>query len=143
MMTNGGSYAQVSMMHPKNTRFCANCDVELDNNAAFCTNCGARIDKNVEFSPNRDVRQARQIGSVSEKSTAAAVILTALIPPLGYWYIGRLKRGIIVALMGFVVGILTSGVGGIVFYTLAIYDVYKLVKNEPALFDSLNRWNLG
>jgi hypothetical protein len=45
--------------------------------------------------------------------------------------------------MALILGALTAGIAGFIILAIAIYDAYKLARNEPAPFDILNRWNLG
>ena len=83
------------------------------------------------------------VQKVSGKNPIVAAILTLLFIPLGYFYIGRLKRGIVVTIIAIVLGALTFGICGFVALVVAIYDAYKLAINEPAPLDILNKWNLG
>jgi hypothetical protein len=126
----GKTPTQPTSIEPaRSTKFSPECGIELNSKAEICPKCG--------------VRQPTGQQQIVGKSPVIAVILTLLILPVGYWYIGRLKRGIVVTLIGLVLGALTGGIGGFIVLAVALYDAYKLVKNEPAPFDFLNRWDLG
>jgi len=73
------------------------------------------------------------------KLAAILGLLGGLI--IGYWYIGLLKRGIVVTLLMLLSWF--TVIGGVIVYAVGVYDIYKLSKNEPAPFDILNKWNLG
>jgi hypothetical protein len=84
-----------------------------------------------------------QHSATKGKNPALAAILTLIILPVGYIYVEKLKRGLVVTIIGVVLGIITFSIGSFIILAIAIYDTYKIAKREPAPFDILNRWNLG
>jgi CDP-diglyceride synthetase len=62
--------------------------------------------------------------------------------PLGYWYVRRLKRGIVVFLIILIIGGLVWNIAAYVLYIIAIYEVYKIAKDESTPFGFLNLWGL-
>lgn len=72
--------------------------------------------------------------------TAIAVVLSILIPGLGQIYLGQVKRGILLIIAGFGIGVVASFllpfpysliVSG-VYWGWNVWDAYKLAKKQEA-----------
>lgn len=77
---------------------------------------------------------------VKSKSAIFAVILNLLIAGLGHVYLGYPKRGVVLFLLSFVIGVTSAGLGWIVAVILCSYDAWQLAKNRPAPFDFLGAY---
>jgi RNA polymerase subunit RPABC4/transcription elongation factor Spt4 len=118
----------------KNTKFCSECGSEINAKAELCPKCGT-----MQSVTSRNSSSSPIIG----KNPMTAALLTFLIFIVGYLYIGRLKRGVVVMIISIVITAVTGGIGYLVMMPLAMYDTYKLASNEPAPYDILNKWDLG
>jgi len=72
----------------------------LNSDEVYCTKCGNPIKKEAEICPHCGVRQKQNVSKISEireyelqklasKDTTLAIILSLLISPLGYVYVGK------------------------------------------------------
>lgn len=130
----------------ESTIFCPECNTELKPDSEICTNCGLILPsaKLQSFStPSTISSFEHPISShASGRKSLIAVILTLLFLPAGYWYVKRIKRGILVFLMSLIALSLEWTMAAFIVFCIAIYDVYRLAKNESAPLDFLNRWGL-
>ena len=67
-------------------------------------------------------------------------VLNLLIAGLGHVYLGYPKRGVVLFLLSFVIGVTSAGLGWIVAVILCSYDAWQLAKNRPAPFDFLGAY---
>ena len=127
----------------KSKIFCYNCGAEIDINAVICPSCGVTQKTGGGFVQRISGSTTEELRSepIDKDPKLAAILglLGGLI--IGYWYIGLLKRGIVVTLLMLLSWF--TVIGGFIVYAVGVYDIYKLSKNEPAPFDILNKWNLG
>lgn len=124
------------------TKYCPECNAELNSNAEICTKCGLILPSTTKFqSPSAPFTIPTPL-RINGKNHILAAILTWIFMPVGYWYVKRLKRGIIVSLATLIIGSSIWITGTYIMVAIAIYDVYRLAKNESAPLDFLNRWGL-
>ena len=127
----------------KSKIFCYNCGAEIDINAVICPSCGVTQKTGGGFVQRISGSTTEELRSepIDKDPKLAAILglLGGLI--IGYWYIGLLKRGIVVTLLMLLSWF--TVIGGVIVYAVGVYDIYKLAKNEPAPFDILNKWDLG
>lgn len=71
------------------------------------------------------------------KSVGLAVVLSIIIAGLGQIYLGRIKRGIVILIVGFVMSLVLSYIFGWIgilptfaFWIWQIIDAYKIAKNQ-------------
>ncbi len=130
----------------ESTIFCPECNTELKPDSEICTNCGLILPstKLQSFSSPSTVSSFKPpiSSAASGRNSLIAVILTLLFLPAGYWYVKRMKRGILVFLVSLIILSLEWTMAAFVVFCIAIYDVYRLAKNESAPLDFLNRWGL-
>lgn len=137
---------------------CSNCGKESAPGAKFCEGCGAALPVANGPQGNQQYAQAPpqqappygqpqygqpQYGQPQPygqpmyvpapmKNAGLAAVLAFLLPGLGHIYLGLITKGILYIILTFVlwvVGVLTFGIGFIVyviFWIWQIYDAYKL-----------------
>jgi len=111
----------------KDSKFCANCGEKIDINAEVCVKCGVR---------QTPIESAIAPG---KKSAGVAALLTLILLPLGYCYVGQWKKALFLSLISIVIGICTAFIGSIIIQLLAVYDVYKVAQGESGIFGFLPR----
>jgi len=119
---------------------CSDCGAELSPGAEICTKCG--LIQSSTVSPIKE-NNTPPIEPTKERNPVIAAVLTLILIPAGYWYVKRLKRGLIVFLIALIIGILAGEWGVYIIAAIAIYDVYRLAKKESASLDFLGRWGLA
>lgn len=130
--------------------YCPNCGKEVQADASFCPSCG----HNLKVAPAP--RPAPSVPTEHKSSGVAAVLALVLgiigLMGIGHIYVGRIRRGIILLIIGiflavltwgsFLLGFVTFGLGFLVGIFFAIilfalwiwqtYDAYSLSKKFNA-----------
>jgi hypothetical protein len=131
------------------TSSCPECGAKLKSNAEICTKCGLiqpfAKQKSVPEASSSSSSSVSTISKANEKRPLLALLLAFFFLPAGYWYVKRLKRFVVIFVVALLIGELIGDIGvfiAMLLFLVAVYDVYKLAKNESAPFDFLRKWGL-
>jgi hypothetical protein len=143
MLIGGILLAEMNTNTVDSTMFCPECNAELNPKLGVCTKCGFILPSAPKVPSQPMPFTKTSTPQISGRNTAIAALLTWIFMPVGYWYVKRLKRGMVVFLATIIIAIVIgqTWVVGIMIL-VAIFDVYRLSRNKPAPFDFLNRWGL-
>jgi len=132
--------------------FCPNCGREVSPEAAFCPSCGYNL-KSTAAVPSPAAPAAKPSAPIKHKNPGVAAVLALILGlfglmGIGHVYVGRVKRGIVLLIVGIILAALTYGsmllgfvtfglswIGAIVFglilfilWIWQIFNAYSLAK---------------
>lgn len=128
-----------SSIESQNTKYCTNCGIEIDSNAKVCPKCGAKQNlQNIGNSnnPNKEESSLKNeikgnSSSASSKSSSSlknnkfiALILSFIIPGLGFFYLRLPKRAILILLIAFI-GVFLWSIPTVLIWIYGMYSSYK------------------
>lgn len=114
----------------KKVNFCHNCGFELKGDFKFCPNCGYDLENKTQIRrPSHDA-----VVSVEEKNIIVSIILSAIIPGLGHFYLGLSRKGAIFLLAYVVSAILILLlIGFILVLVIWIWALVDVIQSTNAL----------
>jgi hypothetical protein len=130
--------------------FCPNCGREVRPEAAFCPSCGYNL-KSAALVPPPAASAAKPSTPLKHKSPGIAAVL-ALVPGLfglmgiGHIYVGRVKRGISLLVVGIILAALSYGsiLLGLVAYELGVAAiVFGIILLILWIWQILNAYSLA
>lgn len=109
---------------------CSNCETENLKNAKHCKRCGSVLKcSDAVKSAEESIRTPSQTARGEESSFSPQTILPSLVPGIGQFYNGQFKKGIVFALLPFIIG-LTNRIHShelftvLFFWSFWIYNLY-------------------
>lgn len=119
----------------QNTKFCTNCGVEIDSRAKVCPKCGAKQNsQNIETDDDNSVltKNIKQETSSSSSNSSSSLknnkfislILSFIIPGLGFFYLRLPKRAILILLIAFI-GVFFWNIPTLLVWLYGMYASYK------------------
>lgn len=125
---------------------CTQCGAENDPGAKFCTSCGAKLGppatRYESKAPRRKATHSTTPVQAGEKEYAhgktpvVALILSLLIPGVGQFYNGDMKKGGLILLGAIILGVITAGIGSLVLWVYGMYDAYQVADGKIPLWKS-------
>ena len=125
---------------------CVQCGAENDPGAKFCTSCGAKLGppatRYESKAPRKRAPQSTSPLQPGEKEYAlnktpiVALLLSFLIPGVGQFYNGDMKKGGLILLGAIILGVITAGIGSLVLWVYGMYDAYQVADGKIPLWKS-------
>ena len=123
---------------------CIQCGAENEPSAKFCTSCGAKMGPpatRLEAKATRrkpvESQAPLQTGEKEYaygKTPIVAALLSFLIPGVGQFYNGDMKKGALILAGALIVGPLTAGVVFVGLWIYGMYDAYQVAFGKTPLW---------
>ncbi len=123
--------------------FCSRCGTQNDDSAKFCQKCGtataAPQPVATPSAPDPRIRggniPVRAGGKrYSEVKNPTIATLLSLIPGLGQFYNGDVKKGLVMLIVAIVGFVPTSGVAYVIMVLWSAFDAYKVASGKSPLW---------